>query len=113
MPSCANGEKGRRSRRQTKTPTSPLSARGWALAHGASGSAKSNRRDLGQDPQRRLLRPAAAEVEANRAMHPSELLLGETFGAQRVEAIPVRLAAADRPDVAGIFRQHRTQRGQV
>jgi len=38
-------------------------------------------------------------------MHTGKLLLGETFGAQRVEAVLVGLPAADRPDVADLFAE--------
>ena len=46
-------------------------------------------------------------------MHARQLVLGESFLAQRVEAVLVRLAAPDGPDVAGLLLQHRAQSRQV
>ena len=46
-------------------------------------------------------------------MNTCQLLLGESFLAQRVETVLVRLAAADRADVARVLREHRAQRWQV
>ena len=46
-------------------------------------------------------------------MHAAQLLLGETFPAQCVEAVLIRLAASDRADVADRLAKHPAQRRQV
>src|ERR1700730_11947136 len=62
------------------------------LAHGHRRATVSHRSDLGHDPQRRLLGAATTEVEADGAVHPSQLLVSETLLAKGVETILVGLA---------------------
>ena len=58
-------------------------------------------------------RATPSKVEADRSVNTCQLLLGESFLAQRVETVLVRLAAADRADVARVLLEHRAQRRQV
>src|SRR5207237_5479701 len=90
-----------------------LAARRSDLLHRSARSPKSHGRDLGEDPECSLLRATTAEVQTNRPMHAAQLLLGETFPAQCVEAVLIRLAASDRADVADRLAKHPAQRRQV
>src|SRR6266853_720833 len=79
----------------------------------SGGAGEAHCCELGKDAKCSLLRAAAAQVQTDRPVHARDLLLGEAFLAEGFEAVGVRLAAADRADVADILLQHRAQRRQV
>jgi len=68
---------------------------------------------LGQDAEGGLLCPATPKIETDRTMDVRQLFFGESLRAQRVEAVLVGLAAADRADVARVLIKDEAQGREI